>query len=469
MRNSVLFIVFLLSIGGCAAAQYHEEADKVVEVPDSFVNSGGSVKRVGFCSDFGEPELDTLMAGILEENLDLMSSYARLDQAKAISKLNDASLYPNVSADISGGRSRNPAPAPLGALESNNFRGSITASYELDLWGRLHHNRQAARKGIQASQADFETLNISIATQTLLSYFDVAAQREKRKLFNEQIALSENFLELTTMRFSQGRASALDLTQQRQQIESLRGRVALIDAAEKTSLSQLALLSGKSLQRFGGLNVEKLPEIPALPAIGLPADLVESRPDLRAALLRMEQADHSTKAAAAEMLPSIRLSANVFLQAANIEDLIEEVFWSITGALSQKLFTGGRVSAQVQQAEAAARSQVYAFGQTYLRALKEIEDALILEASQKKFISSIDKQIKDAKLGLDIARNRYQSGVGDYLRVLNALGSVQQLEQARIDAKKQELTFRVSLCRSLGGDWVRGKTINEKLKSKEEE
>ncbi len=468
MKFRVCLLISLLSLG-CTAAQYAEQADEVVEVPDTFLGEGGSAKRVGFCSDFGEPELDKIMSQVLESNLDLMSSYARLDQAKAIARLNDASLYPNVSADISAGRAKNPAPAPVGSVESNSFRASVGAAYELDLWGKLHHNRKAAEKGVEASQADFETLNISIATQTILSFFDLTSQREKRKLFDQQIELSENFLELTTMRFQQGRANALDLTQQRQQVESLRGRLALIDASEKTAFSQLALLSGKPIQKFTKIEADKMPQIPALPSIGLPADLIESRPDLRSALLRMEQADHQTKAAAAEMLPSIRLSANIFLQAANIEDIIEDVFWSIAGAVSQQLFTGGRVSAQVQQAEAAARSQVYAFGQTYLRALKEIEDALVLEAAQRKYITSIDKQIVDAKLGLQIARDRYQSGVGDYLRVLNSLQSVQQLEQARIDAKKQELIFRVSLCRSLGGDWVRGKSIKEKLKEDEGE
>ena len=454
MKRLIAASIFLLA---CNAEQYSDDAEALVETPDAFSVASEGEQRIGFCSDFGDPALDNTVEVALQQNFDLRGAWARLEQSQAISKQANASLFPTVTADASAGRTR--TQGFTGPAENNQFQVSVGAAYELDLWGRLHHNRKAAKNDIEASRADFETINISVANQVFAAWFDVAAAREKRALLENQLQISESFLELTLLRLKQGSANALDVTQQRQQVESLRGQSALNDASEKIALHQLAILTARAPTSAEFETSASLPDLPPTPAVGVPADLLDNRPDVRSALLRLKSADHRTKAAIAQALPSIRLSANVFLQAANIGDLVDEIFWSVSGLVSQTIFGGGRIQAEKSSAEAAARAQLYTFGQTYLRALKEVEDALILGSQQALFIESLEKQLQDARTGLDLARERYAAGAGTYFRVLTSLQTVQQLEQARVDAKRTELNYRLSLCRALGGQWVKRQNI----------
>ncbi len=441
----------------CSGKQYAEKTDEVVELPDRYASiEVDGVPMGGWCSDFGSSELDGLVTASFEQNFDLRQAWARLEQVEAIRAQTNAGWWPVVQAEASAGRSRSPSFGPTGATaeESNNFRVSLGASYEVDVWGRLAASSRAAGYDLEAARADVESIAISIAAQAAEAWFDVVLQNEKARLLEEQVEIAEKYLQLTELRLSQGAATALDVNQQNQQIEQLRGQLALIEARRQTALARLALVLGQTPSELDAVSTEELPELPALPDAGVPADLVGQRPDVRAAMARLEAADERTAAAARAKLPTLRLSANVFLQAAEFANLLDDVFWSLTGAIAQTLWSGGRLNAQQKQAEAVAKERLWAWAKVVVQGLVDVESALVLEQQQAIFLERLEAQHKNAEVSLELARDRYRSGTIDYLRVLTTLQSLQQVEQSLLDARRQQLSYRVQLCRALGGDWT---------------
>lgn len=444
-------LVFFTS---CTSTQYTEKTETLVEVPEAWSEAPVATTQVtGWCSDFELPELDALYLRVQEDNLSLRAAWARQAQAEAIARSIGATRYPTAELQAGAGRSR--ALGPMGATTDNRFSLTAAAGYEVDLWGRLASNRRAAAYDVEAMRADAESMAISLTAEVTEAYFDVLHNREKILLFETQIATTEQFLELIMVRLASGMATALDVNQQEQQLEALRGQLAVVRGAEAVAAQRLGVLVGRPPQDDVTGPSATLPELPLSPDIGVPASLLANRPDLRAALQRLEAADERIAVAAADRLPTIRLSASAFLQATSLTSLVDEIFWSLTGNLVQPLFDGGRRKAELERTEAVAEERLYLYGQTLLQALFEVQSALVLEAQQQEFVDQLATQQQKAELALDLARERYRQGTLDYLRVLTTLQALQQVEHTLLDARRRRLGFRVQLCRSLGGSSTR--------------
>jgi NodT family efflux transporter outer membrane factor (OMF) lipoprotein len=471
MSERSIIAGFMLFAVSCTGAQYTDRANDVVDVPANYadVEVANAPELEQWCSDFGSPELDGLVQSAFAENLDLRQAWSRLEQSAAVRKQVRASMFPAVSADASVGGMRSatvelvPDPSGMGpptvepsAEVGTSYRASLGAAYEVDVWGRLAAQRRAASYDHEAARADVESIAITVTSQIAEAWFDVVAQREKLALLEEQIAIATKYRELTQLRLSQGVATALDVNQQDQQIEGLRGQLELVGGLELTSRARLGVLLGKAPGSSDAPKVtqQELPELPGLPGAGAPGALLQRRPDVRSAYLRLQSADARTAAAARDKLPRLNLSASAFLQAGELKDFVDEIFWSITGAVSQSVWQGGRKDAAQQQAEAAARERLWAYARTVVQAIADVYNAHVLEGSQARFMTHLQAQHDKATIALELARERYRAGSLDYLRVLTSLQSVQQLEQSLVDARRRQLSHRVSLCRALGGSWT---------------
>jgi len=171
-------------------------------------------------------------------------------------------------------------------------------------------------------------------------------------------------------------------------------------------------------------------------------------------MLQLKAADQRTAAAVKSQFPTLRLSSSLFFQAPNLDELFEDIFWEALAAASQPLFDGGRRHADVLQSEATARGALYEYGSAVLTALREVQDALVLESQQEKLLVSLRAQRNSARNVYRLARKRYARGATAYLRVLNALQSLQSTQQQLLNGRRQHLSYRVQLCRALGGTWV---------------
>jgi outer membrane protein TolC len=201
---------------------------------------------------------------------------------------------------------------------------------------------------------------------------------------------------------------------------------------------------------------------------GVPADLLQRRPDVRAAYLALKAADERTAAAVADRLPQLRLTASLGFHAEQIADLFEQLFWSVGAGVSQSLFEGGRLRAEVERSEAEAEEQLYIYADTLLVAMREVRDALALERNQRDRLASLKRELETARSVVEYARKRYRGGTLDYLRVLTGLQALQEVERELLEARRQQLSNRIGLCRALGGSWVESVKPSTQLPSSQQ-
>lgn len=460
-RKSIIgllgIICLLAAYSGCSSTRYADKADEVVEAPDGETTIDG-LGADRWCSDFGQPGLDAMVEQAWSDNMQIKAAWARLEQAEALAEIAESSLWPTAAvgadaeySDRQFGRS---------GIEENGggpeafWQLSAAAAYEVDIWGRHRHRAKAADLEAEAAEAQARATAITLTSQVAEAWFDVIVQRERLELLQDQLKVSEDILAIIKQRLRRGLAGALDAAQQEANVESLRGQVATARGLLETSQNRLAVLVGKPPEGKDYVEGDTLPDVPALPATGVPADLLERRPDVRASYLLLEAADERTAAAVADQLPRLQLTASIGFQAEQLAKIFEQLFWSIGAGISQALFEGGRLRAEVEFSEAVAKEQLYLYADTLLEAMREARDAMVLEANGQDRIASLERELAIAEKLVDLARKRYATGAVEYLRVLTGLQELQQVQRSLLEARRQQLSYRIGLCRALGGSWV---------------
>lgn len=456
MRLRVLVAIVLL-LGSCSSTRYADQADDLVEISSEDTDVAGLGAET-WCSDFGDAGLERAIDSVWTDNMQLKSAWARLRQARALERVASSALYPQVGAgaqaDYSNRRFGGAGDGPTSTDGEASWELSAAASYEVDLWGRHRHRAKAAEFESEAVESEARALAITLTSTFAESWFDIVAQRERLELLQRQLDVSVSVLELIRVRLRTGAGGALDVAQQQQNVESIRGRMIETRRELELSQSRLAVLTGRPPGEAIAVDSETLPEVHQIEGASVPANLVERRPDVRSAFLMLQAADERTAAAVADQLPRLQLTASIGFQAEQIARLFENLFWQAGVGATQTIYEGGRLRAQVELSEARAEEQMYLYANSLLTAIQEVTDALAREDHQITRIESLENEESSAESALELARRQFRSGAGDYLRVLTALETLQQVERSLLEARRAHISHRVSLCRALGGSWV---------------
>lgn len=441
---------------GCGVIHKANRApEPPVTLPEAFsVGSQTSVAQTPWWSTFEASQLDELIRLALEGNLGLVQAFSRLDQAKAMLQGADAGYWPSITGEVSVSGSRNFFNPNVPAFTGAQYNASIAATYEVDLWGRVHSLSNAAELDYAATREDVDAAVMSLTAQVAETWFRLIEQNETEKLLLEQVKRNETQLELVELRFGQGLANAVDVFQQRQVLAASKTLLPPVRSTKEILQHTLALLIGRAPGSAVPIAPAGLPALPELPAVGLSADLLAQRPDVRSARLRVASADYRVGAALAARFPTLRLTASVGLRAFDLADILDNWLWNLVAGIAGPIFDGGRLAASQRLSEAQLRDQVAGYGQVVLNAFTEVEDALTREARHKEFIEELALQLEAARRTEHEAYARYVDGLADYLPVLTAMREVQGLERAQIAAQSQLLSFRIQLCRALGGTWM---------------
>ena len=274
------------------------------------------------------------------------------------------------------------------------------------------------------------------------------------KLIRKQLESNKTSLELVELRFRKSQATALDVYQQRQAVANTEARIPLAELREQLLRNELAALLGRADFQSLEIYAEELPSIGKLPTIGIPAEVLANRPDVRQAGLKLRSADWSVSAARADRLPAIRLSASGDYASADISDLFDDWYANLIGNITGPIFEGGRRKAEVKRTRAVVDERLAAYRETVLNAMKEVEDALISEQKQQDYLVALDRNVELSRHSYNEALNRYRNGLSQYLPVLVELVSLQALERDRVAAHYDLLQTRINLYRALGGSWT---------------
>ena len=266
-------------------------------------------------------------------------------------------------------------------------------------------------------------------------------------------------LELVNLRFRGGLGSAVEVLQQKQQLVSTRSQLNQINANEAILLHQLAVLAGRPPATGQSSAEAALPQLPPVPGTGIPADLLNRRPDVRAARQRVAAADYRVAVAVADRFPALRLGASVNFERLAPFDIVEMFktpLYTLFASITAPLFDGFRRSAEVARQKAVVEELLWAYGETLLSAIAEVEGALVSEREQLGLIKDLEEVVGVAGDNLREARLRYEQGVSQtgFLTVLNALQAQQAAELNLLAARRRLISFRIQLCRALGGTWT---------------
>jgi len=406
---------------------------------------------------FGSEELDGLVERALSRGFTLRQYWAKLEQAQAQARQAGADLIPTLNATGDAGHTRAWTKTPSSGGKSLTLTDSyglgLAASYELDLWGRIRAEAEAGILDAEASREDLNTAAMTVAGSVSEDWVDLAATREQIRLVKDQIKTNEQILAVQMMLFNASQATALDVLQQREALATAKALLPSLETQERTLLNELAILTGQAPGTLE-LTSSAMPELPAPPAAGLPAALIQARPDIRSAALTLESADWDVTAAKADRLPSLTLSATGEYGGSTLKNLFDAWTLNLGSSLVFPLIDGGTRAAEVDRTRAAAEEQLAVYEEAVFTALQEVEDALVTESGQNRYLSALDEQLVATRQTLAEAKRRYLNGVDDYLAMLSALTSVQSLERTLVQQKAELLKNRIALYRALGGDWT---------------
>lgn len=454
---AIITLVVGWSVLACAPFAPEKRIPQREMLPEVYSNRASQSDIVQkWWKTFGDGQLDMLVEEALAANYSLRQNWARLKQARALAVRSGAGLYPDLSLDgsASTGRSRTDdgQTATEGSVES--YALGLASTYELDLWGRIRSEKEAAALAANASREDLNAAAMTLTANVATRWIGIHSQRMQKQLLERQLKANQTLVELVELRFRKSLASALDVFQQRQLVAQSRSQIPLVERSERQLLNELAVLLGRS--SHAALQIESRPlTVPAdVPETGIPAQLLAARPDIQAAMRRLEAADWDVAAAKADRLPSIRLSANATYQADEVNLLFDNWLINLAGNITAPLIDGRRRKAEVDRRQAVVEENLAAYRQTILTAMREVEDALVGEEKLQAHLKGLNEQLSAAQNALNEARSRYRNGLSDYLPVLTQLLTVQNLERTIIQRKADLLVARVDLHRALGGTWM---------------
>jgi multidrug efflux system outer membrane protein len=473
--------ILLLTLAGCAVGPDYHRADPLPgqATPKSFSIGTGTNAVVWKVADpaagqargdwwqiFGDTDLSRLELLALTNNQNLVAAVARLEQARQVVAATRAQYYPQVSAGgTSGGdlnRQRTSANEPLlgkpsGAAHTyNSFTAPIYLGWELDLWGRVRRESEAARERFTASTDDLESARLEVAAEVAADYFSLETLDDEYSLITNTIEAYRRSLDLTQHRRQGGIVSDLDVAQAATQLHTAEAQLPDIRLRRVQTEHALAILCGKSPTDFStATNQMRIATVPQVPA-GVPAALLEHRPDIAAAERRMAAANADIGVAKAAFFPAIKLNGAAGFQSISASSWFDwpSRFWSVGPDLELPLFTGGLNTANLARTRAAYDETLADYRQTVLSAFGEVEDSLAAQQWLAEQGNAENQAVTAAQYALEIANNRYRAGLITYLDVATAQTTALTEERNAVQLQGNRLTACVNLIKALGSGWT---------------
>ncbi len=410
---------------------------------------------------FGDPQLDALETRALAANQTLAVAAAHYAQARATLASTSAAQLPSVNLNTGASRSRISADRPLTnyaqsnhSTVQNDTQIGATASYELDLFGRIRRTVEAARAATEQSADDLANARLVLVADLATAYLALRETDAEIDVLNRSVVLQQKALDFVSAQHELGAVSGLDLLQQRSQLDATRTQAQLLLNTRQQYEHAIATLVGTPAPSFSiAPSVETL-KAPALPPM-LPSALLQRRPDVASAERAMAVASAQIGVAKAAWFPRLTLSPDIGWEATRFASLFSApaLVWSVGASLSTPLFDGGRLQAGVDYAQAGYAAAQASYRQTVLSAFQEVQNAVTglstLDEAQRRAVAAVD----DAHRLVALARDRYAGGLTAYLDVISAQQQSLTSERQEVQIRGQRAALVVYLAKALGGGW----------------
>ena len=451
-------------LSGCSfAPTYHAPP---VSVPTTFKEGGAwqlatpadRVPRDAWWSVYRDPVLDRLEVQVATANPDVAAAMARHDEATAYLSQARSGLFPTIGADASVERQRQSDNRPLRGVGQPAVYGTNTVdvgiSYDLDLWGKIRNEVSAGRAAMQASAADLESVRLSLQANLASAYFNLRGLDAQQQLLNDTIDTYQRALTLTLSRHAGGIASELDVSRAQTQLDIARASAEDIAARRALYEHAIASLTGTPASNFSLDAVTDASYLPSIPT-GVPAALLQRRPDIAAAERRVAQANAQIGVAKAAFFPDISLGLDGGYQSDTLSPwlMAPNEIWSVGPSLVLTLFDGGRRAAITQQARARLAENGAKYKAAVLLAFQQVEDNLAQLHHLGDEATQQNQALVAAQRTLTLSMSRYRDGVVSYLDVVTAQTTELDTQIAALNLNTRRLLASVGLIEALGGGW----------------
>jgi len=410
---------------------------------------------------FNDARLDSLIAQATASNQNLSVAAARVKQARAIAGIAEADRIPQVGVGVGVQRARlspleaNVAPG-TSIAPATSYRAALSASYELDLFGRVSSNVAAARGDALATEATFRSVLLSLQADVAQTYFRLRALDAELATVNQTVRLREESVRVTGRRFELGDIGEFDLSRAKTELSTARAEAIGLQRQRATAEHALAVLLGQPASNFGAASdpLEASASLPLIPA-GLPSSLLERRPDIAGAQRAMEAANARIGVARSTMFPALSIAAD----GGGVAGAFGDVFkwssrsWLLGATLAMPLIDGGRNRSNVVRSEAALEEAVGSYRQSVLVAFAEVEDNLAGLRVLAEQGAEIDQAVAAARRSADLAQKLYDAGRSGYLELLDAQRNLAAVERTAVQLRGDRAITTVALIRALGGGW----------------
>ncbi|MDI9651020.1 efflux transporter outer membrane subunit [Burkholderia cenocepacia] len=413
---------------------------------------------------FGDAQLDALEADALRNNQNLKAVAARYDQAKATLASVASAQYPAVGLNASGQRFKISADRPQTnyatrsmSTVQNEIQVGAAVSYELDLFGRVRRNVEAAQASSEQARDDFANARLVLSADLASSYFALRELDTEIDVVKRSIDLQQKALDYVSARHDLGAVSGLDLLQQRAQLDATRTQAQLLIQQRAQVETAIATLVGAPAPEFSLPPRVVSINAPTLPT-GMPSDLLQRRPDVASAERAMAAANAQIGVARAAYFPRITLSPDLGWDATRFAGLftVPALLWSVGGSLSQPLFEGGKLKAGVDFAQAGYVAAQASYRQTVLTAFQEVQNAVTGLSVLAQAAQQASAAVDDARKLVSLAQDRYAGGLTPFIDVLTAQQQLLTSERQAVQIQGQRAALVVFLAKALGGGWDGG-------------
>jgi multidrug efflux system outer membrane protein len=435
-----------------------------IDTPKSFIfepKDAADTVNTQWWRQFNDPVLDQLIAEALANNLNVKVAAANVEQAAAVLTQTRSSLFPQVGYGASAGRARStetgtaPELASLIPNPQSSYQALLSATWEIDLWGRIRRLSETSRANLLATDEARRGVILSLVAAVATNYLTLRGQDEQLVIAEATLGTYAESVRLFELQFKYGQVSQMEVSQAQSQYETAAAQIPQIESQIAQTESVLSVLLGRNpgpIPRGNTIYTLVLPSVPA----ALPSALLERRPDLLQAEDNLIAANAQIGAAKALYFPAISLTGGAGSASASLSNLFSGParIWSYAGQLSGPIFSFGAVSGQVAQAEAAQRAALYSYRLAIQNAFSDVENALVANAKLKDQLAAQEKLVASLKDFARLANLQYTGGYTSYTTVLQAEQSLFPAELTLASVRASMFSSAVNIYKNMGGGWI---------------
>lgn len=451
-----LMLVASVAVAKTQSVQWQEEA-----LPTSW-NSGADTIFLyqqpieqQWWTRFNDTTLNGLVDAVLQNNYDLKQAAYRVAQAKAAMRVAQGGFYPTINLNAAYDYNQNVSKVGISQMGSVG----VDVQWEIDIIGAVRNRANAQKSSYLATQDEYDGVMTALVAQTVETYVDLRTSQNRLRVLQDNLASQEEIMNITEARFKTGLASALDVAQAKSIYYATAAQIPAMESQVSSYINQMGVLLGQvpwQMQEQWAKADETFEMQPEwMVSVGIPAEVLRRRPDVRAAEKRINAKASMLGARIDDWLPRFFVTGQFGYASENFQNLFDSnhMYWQVAPAVKWNIFSGTTLSGNIQSARAELEEAVNAYNNTVLTALQEVDNAMTHYHHATTEVQAYEKAYQQAKQTQALAVDLYKKGLIDFQNVLDAQRSLLQYEDNKVVAQSDVLLSLVHLYRALGGEW----------------